>query len=137
MRAAASSLVAPLARFQVIQGAPAGPQSSLDSDNFDAIRRSYDMTQHGNILSHTKLVDAEIAGDFVERFAIVGPPDHCTARLLELAALGIERFVVVGPGFHPEIETVGPTLFAREVMPAVRTALGASQRAQRPVHSGV
>jgi hypothetical protein len=33
-----------------------------------------------------------------------------------------ERFVVVGPGFHPEATHDGGSLFAREVMPALRAA---------------
>jgi len=56
----------------------------------------------------------------VERFAVVGTPDHCIERLLELNALGIKRFVIVGPGFYPEAVRNGPSLFAKEVIPAVK-----------------
>jgi 5,10-methylenetetrahydromethanopterin reductase len=122
VRAAATSMVAPLARFQVIQGNAAGPQSGSDQENFAAIRMGYDMTQHGG-LSHDKIKGTTLAWDFVQRFAIVGPPDHCVERLLQLASLGIERFVVVGPGHHPESGTAGRSLFVREVMPAVRQRL--------------
>jgi len=117
--AAATSLVAPLARFQVIQGDAAGPRSGSDQENFAAIRSGYDMTRHGS-LSHDKLKGATLSWDFVQRFAIVGPPDHCIERLLQLASLGIERFVIVGPGFHPESGSAGRSLFVREVMPIVR-----------------
>jgi 5,10-methylenetetrahydromethanopterin reductase len=122
VRAAATSMVAPLARFQVIQGDAAGPQSDNDQENFAAIRTGYDMTQHGS-LSHDKIKGTTLTWDFVQRFAIVGPPDHCVQRLLQLARLGIERFVVVGPGFHPESGPTGRSLFVREVMPAVRREL--------------
>jgi 5,10-methylenetetrahydromethanopterin reductase len=122
VRAAATSLVAPLARFQVIQGDAAGPQSGSDQENFTAIRRGYDMNRHGD-LSHDKIKGATLTWDFVQRFAIVGPPDHCTERLLQLASLGIERFVIVGPGFHPESGPTGRSLFVSEVMPAVRQQL--------------
>lgn len=124
MRATAASYVAPLARFQVIQGEAAGPQSGSDHDNFAAIRARYDMTKHGKVDAQDKLAGgASLSPDFVERFAILGTPDRCVERLLELAALGIERFVVVGPGFHREASSDGKTLFATEVMPAVRAAL--------------
>lgn len=123
VRAAATSFVAPLARFQVIQGAAAGPQNAGDAENFAAIRGSYDMTKHDHVISHDKLKGAQLDWDFVRRFAIVGPPEHCIERLLELAALGIERFVVVGPGFHPEAGSGGHGLFASEVMPQVRARL--------------
>jgi len=122
VRARATSMVAPLARFQVIQGDAAGPQNDNDQENFAAIRTGYDMTQHGS-LSHDKIKGTTLTWDFVQRFAIVGPPDHCVQRLLQLARLGIERFVVVGPGFHPESGPTGRSLFVREVMPAVRREL--------------
>jgi 5,10-methylenetetrahydromethanopterin reductase len=123
VRAAATSFVAPLARFQVIQGAAAGPQSAGDAENFAAIRGSYDMTKHDHIISKEKLGGTQLDWEFVRRFAIVGPPEHCIERLLELAGLGIERFVIVGPGFHPEAGSGGHSLFAAEVMPAVRAQL--------------
>ena len=122
MRAVATSMVAPLARFQVIQGKVAGPLSGTDAENFTAIQHGYDMTKHAMIHSSDKIKNATLSWDFVRRFAIVGPPDHCAERLLELAALGIERFVVVGPGHHPEAGSGRGSLFANEVMPAVRAA---------------
>jgi len=120
VRGAATSMVAPLARFQVIQGDAAGPKSGSDAENFTAIRRGYDMSKHGMIHADDKIKGATLAWDFVQRFAIVGPPDRCIERLLDLAALGIERFVIVGPGFHPEAGDGRRSLFASEVMPAVR-----------------
>lgn len=123
VRTAATSFVAPLARFQIIQSQAAGPQTAGDAANFSLLRNAYDMTKHDHVISHDKLGGAQLDWDFVQRFAIVGPPDHCIERLLQLAALGIERFVVVGPGFHPEAGTGGHSLFASEVMPAVRAQL--------------
>ncbi len=120
IRDLATRFVAPLARFQVIQGEPAGPLTENDRQNFALIRRGYDMNKHGD--HHGKVLDAPLTWDFVERFAVVGPPERCIERLLELNRLGIERFVVVGPGFYPEAES-GRSLFAGEVMPAVRAAL--------------
>ena len=118
----ATSAVAPLARFQVIQGNAAGPQSGSDEENFTAIRKGYAMTRHGKIGLTKKLVGTSIAPDFVRRFAIFGTPDHCTERLLELIRCGLERLVIVGPGAYREPEP-GLGLFCREVMPAVRRAL--------------
>lgn len=120
---AATSFVAPLARFQVIQGKASGPQTDIDRENFSKLV-SYDMTKHGRPIDKEKLKDATLTPEFVQRFAVVGTPDHCIERLLELAKMGIERFVVVGPGFHPEADTSGPGLFVSEVMPAVRAELG-------------
>ena len=115
----AMGAVAPLARFQVIQGEAAGPTGGSDADNLDAVRTSYDMNKHGHINEGEKMVGKSFTPDFVRRFAIVGPPDHCTERLLELIRCGLERFVIVGPGFYDEPRG----LFAREVMPAVRASV--------------
>jgi 5,10-methylenetetrahydromethanopterin reductase len=123
VRKVATSMVAPLARFQVIQGDAAGPKSGSDSENFAAIRTGYDMTKHAVVLSDDKIKGATLSWDFVRRFAIVGPPDHCIERLLQLASLGIERFVIVGPGYYPEAGPSSRSLFVREVLPAVRRQL--------------
>jgi len=120
VRKVATSMVAPLARFQVIQGDAAGPTSGSDSENFAAIRTGYDMTKHAVILSDDKIKGGTLSWDFVRRFAIVGSPDHCIERLLQLASLGIDRFVIVGPGFHTEARQGTRGLFVSEVMPEVR-----------------
>lgn len=125
MRDIALSQVPALARFQVMQGKAAGPASESDAANFAAIHRGYDMNKHGDLHANDKLIGASLDWDFVTRFAIVGPPQHCVERFVELHALGIERFVVVGPGHYPEPDMDGPCLFAREVIPAVRAALAA------------
>ena len=37
--------------------------------------------------------------EFIDGYAIIGRPDHCVARLRELAELGIDKFLVMGPNF--------------------------------------
>jgi len=117
----AASAVPPLARFQVIQGAVAGPASADDKANFEGVRRGYDMTKHDKSMATNKLIGAALTPQFVDRFAIAGAPDHCTERLVQLARRGLERVVVVGPGFYPDGDD--GRLFSREVIPAVRAAL--------------
>lgn len=122
MRDAATRLVAPLARFQVIQGTVAGPIEPEDAASYDAIARGYAMSKHSDFKSD-KLVGDRFDFDFVRRFAIVGDADHCIERLVELAQAGVSRFVIFGPGFHEDGTPDGDRLFARTVMPAVRAAL--------------
>ena len=55
---------------------------------------SYDMHQHTRAGSPQA---ATLTDDFVDRFGIVGPAEHCIQRLGELTRLGIDRFIVVGP----------------------------------------
>ncbi len=121
---AALNLVSGLGRFQVMLGHAAGPKSGSDEENFETLRTGYDMTRHTNRSgAEGKLVGRSISQDFIDRFAIIGRPDHCVERLLELVGCGIERFILVGPGLHPEAAAPGRTLFASEVIPAMRAAL--------------
>jgi 5,10-methylenetetrahydromethanopterin reductase len=115
----AMRMVPPLARFQVIQGAAAGP--GADQASYGAVREGYDMTRHGEIHAERRLTSGALSPDFVSRFAVVGPPEHCTERLLALRDAGLERFVVVGPGFYPPDWGEAAGLFVREVMPALRS----------------
>ncbi|MEZ5744352.1 MAG: hypothetical protein R3D89_11685, partial [Sphingomonadaceae bacterium] len=112
----------PLARFQVIEGKQVGPQGEEAAKNLDAVKSGYDMTRHGNIHDSEKIKGGGLSPEFVRQFAIVGPPDVVTERLLELKALGLERFVVVGPGFYPADWGEAGELFHREVIPALKSA---------------
>jgi 5,10-methylenetetrahydromethanopterin reductase len=119
----AMHMAPPLARFQVIEGKQVGPQGSEASKNLDAIKSGYDMNKHGVTQARDRIVGGGLSPEFVREFAIVGSPERCTERLLELKKMGLERFVVVGPGFYPEDwgEDVRD-LFPREVIPALREA---------------
>jgi 5,10-methylenetetrahydromethanopterin reductase len=116
----ATTMCAPLARFQVIHGQTAGPLSEDDAANYEVIRKGYDMTKHTAGHDDTRLVGGRLTPEFVRRFAIVGSPDEVTERLLDLAGRGLERFYVVGPGFYPQAWGEARSLFAREVIPALR-----------------
>jgi 5,10-methylenetetrahydromethanopterin reductase len=122
-RESALPFVTPLARFQVIQGKAAGPQTEADEANFETIRRGYDMNKHADMHANDKIIGGALTPDFVERFAVVGPPERCVERLIELARLGVERFVVVSPDIAEQDSKAGPSLFAREVIPALRQAI--------------
>ena len=118
----AMHMAPPLARFQVIQGKAVGPHDAEAAGNLETIRTGYDMNRHGDIGTRERIVSGSLSPEFVERFAIVGPPDVCIRRLLELRDAGLERFVVVGPGFYPAEWGEAAELFAREVIPPVRGA---------------
>jgi 5,10-methylenetetrahydromethanopterin reductase len=65
----------------------------------------------------------DLPDDFLDRFCVIGPPDHCIQRLRELADLGLDHLVVVGPGrdTDPAVRQASEQLLAREVLPALRT----------------
>jgi 5,10-methylenetetrahydromethanopterin reductase len=93
--------------------------AGADRDVVAEVGRTYDSNQHlSNAAAHT----AGLKPEFVDRFAVVGPPDVCAERLRGLAALGIERFVVTGASFRADREhaRISEQLLARELLPAVR-----------------
>ena len=118
----AMRMAPPLARFQVIEGKQVGPQGAEASKNLEAVKSGYDMTKHGSINTGDKIKGGALTPEFVRNFAIVGPPDRVTERLLGLRKMGLERFVVVGPGFYPAEWGESGTLFQREVIPALKAA---------------
>ena len=66
--------------------------------------------------------DKRTPDDFIDRFAIIGPPEVCVERLRALADLGVERFVISGPSplTTPELAREADLLFSSEVIPAFR-----------------
>jgi len=115
----AMHMAPPLARFQTMQG-QVGPADADARDNLARVREGYDMTEHGNVASKERIVGGALSPEFVKRFAVVGTPEHCHARLRELLSLGLDRMVIVGPGFYPAEWGEAAGLFGREVMPALR-----------------
>lgn len=116
----AMHMAPPLARFQVMQGAAAGPADAVADENLAAVRERYDMTQHGNVHSRERIMGGALSPEFIRNFAVVGTPETCTRRLLELQALGLSRMVLVGPGFYPDSWGDAAGLFVREVLPVLR-----------------
>jgi 5,10-methylenetetrahydromethanopterin reductase len=81
------------ARFSVMHGKANGPVSTGDRAVLEALRSNYDMRAHtrGDSRQATTLTD-----DFVDRFAIVGPPERCIDRLRSLQALGLDKVAISG-----------------------------------------
>jgi 5,10-methylenetetrahydromethanopterin reductase len=76
-----------------MHGATAGPVSERDREVLRLLRDSYDMRAHTRGDSRQAGVLPE---DFIDRFAVVGPPDRVTGRLRELTALGLDKLVITG-----------------------------------------
>ena len=101
-----------------MHGQVAGPVSSSERAVLDAVHDHYDMRAHTRGDSPQA---AFVTADFIDRFAIVGSPDHCVARFRELAALGLSKFVLSGVGCHAgDADGVAArALFESEVLPAL------------------
>ena len=97
-----------------------------DRDTLRRLEASYDLTRHG---SSSAPQGRELDDDFFDRFAIVGPADHCVRRLVELVDLGIDRLVIgLGSSGVPRAEVIGAVeRFGTELLPLWRSAVSASE----------
>ena len=107
------------ARFSVMHGRANGPVSAGDRAVLEALRSNYDMRAHtrGDSRQAGTLTD-----DFIDRFAIVGPPERCIQRLRSLAALGLDKVAISGAtrGAAEADAAVGRRLVVEEVLSGMR-----------------
>ena len=107
------------ARFSVMHGKASGPVTETDRAVLHELRNSYDMKAHtrGDSRQATTLT-----GDFIDRFAIVGPPERCVERLRELAALGFDKVAISGAmrGVSEEDAATSRRLVTESVIPAMK-----------------
>jgi 5,10-methylenetetrahydromethanopterin reductase len=117
-RELASGGVATFARFSVMHGTVFGPADADQRDSLTAIHDAYDMTRHTQVGSPQA---ATLTADFIDRFAIVGTPDACIARLAELVGLGLGKLLVTGPtlGADADEARAARERFILEVLPAL------------------
>ena len=106
------------ALFTAMPGATRDEVQSADQSIYDKLG-DYDKPRHG----HPDAVHAQrLPLEFIERFAVIGPPERCIQRLRALIELGIRRIIIIGPRsehFGVDAQTA-MVRFAKEVMPALR-----------------
>ena len=97
---------------------PANP-TAKDGSIMSALAATYDEAEHGlSSAAHASILD----DDFLERFTIIGTPQHCRTRLAELIELGLDRIILV-PGSrdsNPQQLEQSNQRIAAEVLPAFR-----------------
>ncbi len=109
-------VTAVFAHFSSMAGAPPADGDGAVLDDIDT---QYEMAEHArsDAVHATSMPD-----EFIDRFAVVGPAEHCVARLSELIDAGVERIVVV-PGIHGPITgdlAESMRALATDVLPALR-----------------
>ena len=117
-RAMVHGSVAAFAHFSSMPGSTGAGLAHDDQGIVAEVGRSYDSNQHlRNDATHT----AALTGEFIDRFAVTGPPKRVIDRLQQLAALGIDRFVVTGPGFGADRDDtrLATHLLVEQVLPAL------------------
>jgi 5,10-methylenetetrahydromethanopterin reductase len=95
--AAARAMVAggltTFARFAVMHGKVNGPTDAAQREVMERLHSAYDMQKHTRNDSDQA---ATLTPEFIDRYSIVGPADHCVQRLKALEAIGIGKVIVIG-----------------------------------------
>jgi len=103
----------------VMHGKTEVPTSAGDQQVLKALHGNYDMMAHtrGDSRQAGTLTD-----DFVDRMAIVGPPERCIERLKEVQALGLDKVAISGAtrGAAEADAAVGRKLIAEQLLPGMR-----------------
>ena len=95
-----------------------GPASSQTEGTLKAMHGVYDMRMHTRGDARQARM---LAPEFIDRFAVVGPPDRCVERLRELAGLGLDKlFLATNFTLRDERGLEAIALAAKEVLPALR-----------------
>ncbi|MET1001958.1 MAG: LLM class flavin-dependent oxidoreductase [Acidimicrobiia bacterium] len=118
-RALISGTVAAFAHFSSMPGSTGAGLADGDKDVVAEVGRRYNSLEHlSNHAAHTEPLTPE----FVDRFAVVGPPAVVVDRIQRLAEMGVDRFVLTGASFGSDREhaRTAEQLMVNEVMPALR-----------------
>lgn len=111
--------VAAFAHFSAMPGSTGAGLDERDRHVVEEVGRRYDSNQHlRNDAGHADALDP----DFVDRFAVVGPPETCVERLATLGELGLGRLVLTGAGMRADRDDakLSGRLLATEVLPALK-----------------
>jgi 5,10-methylenetetrahydromethanopterin reductase len=114
-----SGAVAAFAHFSSMPGSTGAGLADADREVVAEVGRRYDSNVHlQNSAAHTRALTPE----FVDRFAVVGPPSVCAERVASLAALGVERFVITGASFGADRDDARTSheLITNELLPELR-----------------
>jgi 5,10-methylenetetrahydromethanopterin reductase len=114
-----SGAVAAFAHFSSMPGSTGAGLNEADRGVVAEVGRRYNSNEHlSNAADHTRALEPA----FVDRFAVVGPPEVCAERLRGLADLGLDRFVITGASFRADRgdARIADQLLTKELLPALR-----------------
>lgn len=114
-----SGSLATFTRFASMHGPATGPVTTEQREVLERVHDAYDMTRHTQAGTAQA---AELTDDFVDGYAVVGPPERCTERLLELFEVGLDRILLIAgsSGADADVVRAASRRLANEVLPAVK-----------------
>ncbi|KAB2345275.1 LLM class flavin-dependent oxidoreductase [Actinomadura rudentiformis] len=108
-----------LVRFGGMSDAGSQVTEAADRSALATLARDYSIRRHAmRETGHAAAIDDGL----VDRFAVVGPSEHCAERLQELFDVGLDRLIIAGHSrdADPALLTETAERFASEVLPMVR-----------------
>lgn len=104
------------ARFSIMHGKVRGTISASQAQVLEQLHHQYDMNEHTRADSKQAAV---LTPEFIDQYAIVGPPETCIRRLQELSQMGIDKVTVIGPtaGVDRDAARDAEVMLAKEVLP--------------------
>jgi 5,10-methylenetetrahydromethanopterin reductase len=110
--------VATLSRFSAMHGRVTSPMRSDDSAEVQRLVSAYDLGHHGDINADHRTA---VSDEYIRRFGIAGPVEHCISRLREIQQLGVDRVVILELGSASDQRLIDSrAALLDEVMPALR-----------------
>src|ERR1700758_4521459 len=84
--------VTTLSRFSAMHGRVTSPMRNDDSAEVQRLVSAYDLGHHGDANADHRTA---VSDEYIHRFGIAGPVEHCISRLREMQHIGVDRVVVL------------------------------------------
>ena len=110
--------VTTFSRFSAMHGKVTAPMRSDDRAEVQRLVSAYDLGHHGDISADHRTA---VSDEYIRRFGIAGPVEHCISRLREIQQVGVDRVVILELGSASDQRLIDSrAALLDEVMPALR-----------------
>ena len=122
--------VTTFSRFSAMHGKVTAPMRGDDTAEVERLVAAYDLGDHGDPAADHRTT---VSDEYISRFGIAGPVEHCISRLREIQEVGVDRVVLLELGSASDQQVIDSrAALLGEVIPAVRAtaapAVGATTR---------
>jgi 5,10-methylenetetrahydromethanopterin reductase len=110
--------VTTFSRFSAMHGKVTAPMRSDDTAEVERLVSAYDLGHHGDPAADHRTA---VSDEYITRFGIAGPVEHCISRLREIQQIGVDRVVILELGSASDQRLIDSrAALLDEVMPALR-----------------
>jgi 5,10-methylenetetrahydromethanopterin reductase len=110
--------VTTFSRFSAMHGKVTSPMRGDDTAEVERLVAAYDLGNHGDPAADHRTA---VSDEYISRFGIAGPVEHCVSRLREIQQVGVDRVVLLELGSASDQQVIDSrAALLGEVIPAVR-----------------